>query len=192
MPEHLDYTDHLLHRLVGAFHDGRAEKKPFDVVAAVEIHRQVHNLPRGKGCPLDGIGGAVDAVGAVVPAVVREENLQERYAATVVGPGVTDPALRGVAGRAGGSVTAGAAACAGGIIARCSRKDPEFFLSVHVSNITSAHLFLPYRRSTSSTALRAPVTTPGSDWPGKMESPARKRLLYAVEGPLTPKSEVCA
>ena len=47
-----------------------------------------------------------------------------------------------------------------------------------------------FRCRRSSTVRRAPVTTPGRDWPGKMESPTRKRLLNRVRGPRTLKSEV--
>ena len=47
-----------------------------------------------------------------------------------------------------------------------------------------------FRCRRSSMVRLAPVTTPGSDWPGKMESPTKNMLSNRVRGPRTLKSEV--
>ena len=47
-----------------------------------------------------------------------------------------------------------------------------------------------FRCKSNSIVRLAPVTTPGRDCPGKIESPTRKRLSNEVAGPRTLNNEV--
>ena len=79
-----------LHRVVGIAHHAAAEEQALDVVAAVELHRNLLQLRDRERRPLDVVRAAVDAVGAVVHAVVGQHHLQQRDASPVVGKRVAD------------------------------------------------------------------------------------------------------
>src|SRR6478609_11335428 len=89
--------DQLLHRVVGAFEDARAQKEPLDVVAPIEIERELYDLGRLEAGTCDVARAAVDAILAVVAAAVGQQNLQQRHAATVGRVAVTDAHAVGVA-----------------------------------------------------------------------------------------------
>jgi hypothetical protein len=45
------HADHLLHGVVGAPDDAGGQEQPFDIVAAIEIERQLHHLVDGEARP---------------------------------------------------------------------------------------------------------------------------------------------
>jgi hypothetical protein len=93
--QRLRHADELLHRVVRRADDAGGEEQPFDIVALVELHRERHHLFDGEFGPSDIRGAAVDAVGAIEQAIVREQDLQERDAAPVRRVGVADAGARG-------------------------------------------------------------------------------------------------
>ena len=91
-------ADQLLHRVVGRADDAGGEEQALDVVALVEFERQPSRPPRRVKRARGGVrGAAVDAIGAVVEAPIRQQDLQERHAAAVGRVGVADA---GAGGRA--------------------------------------------------------------------------------------------
>ena len=79
-----------LHGVVGIAHHATRQEEPFDVVATIELHRDFLQLADRKRCSLDIVRAAIDAVGAVVHAVVGQHHLQQRDAAAVVGKRMAD------------------------------------------------------------------------------------------------------
>ena len=75
--------DHLLHGVVGIANDARAEEEAFDVIAPVKIERELNHFLRSETRALHVARRAVDAVKAIVDAVVREQNFQQRNAAAI-------------------------------------------------------------------------------------------------------------
>lgn len=86
-PRHLD---ELVHRVIGVLDDAGGEEQPLDIVAPVEIEREVDHLLRGEASARDVRALAVDAVVAIEDAVVGQQDLQERDAAPVRRIGVAD------------------------------------------------------------------------------------------------------
>ena len=86
------------------------KKKSLDVVAAVEFHGQLRQLPGREGGPGDVVGFAVDAVAAVEGTAVGHEHFQKAHAAAVGGEGVA--AARRIAAAQG--ARPGRAGCAAG------------------------------------------------------------------------------
>ena len=73
----------LLHRVIAALNHSRTEEETFDVVALVELQREGDNFLRSEPCPRSIAGNAIHAVRAVVNAVIREEDLQQRDAPAI-------------------------------------------------------------------------------------------------------------
>ena len=65
-----------LHRVVGRADDAGGEEQPLDVVALVEIEREVDDLLHGKARAPHVRGAAVDAVGAIEHAGIGEQDLR--------------------------------------------------------------------------------------------------------------------
>ena len=80
----LHHPHHPLHRIIGTAHHPRTEKKSLDVVATIKLHGQRNQLRRGEHRPGTVVAAPVDAVGAIVHAVVGEHDLEQRHAAPVL------------------------------------------------------------------------------------------------------------
>ena len=108
----------LLHRVVGIANHAGAEKQAFDVVAAVEVERQLHHLFDAEARARRIAGAPVDAVQAVVDAEVGEQDLQQRDAAAVGRVAVADAHALGRAHAAGAErmLLAGSAGSAGCVV----------------------------------------------------------------------------
>ena len=63
-------SDELLHGVVGAANDPRAEEQPFDVIAAVKLERERHDLVGRKARATDTARLAINAITAIVNAVI--------------------------------------------------------------------------------------------------------------------------
>ena len=85
-----DHAHHALHRVVRVTDDAGAEEEALDVVAAVELDGEVHELANGECGAWAVVRAAVHAVGAVEDAMVGEHDLQQRDAAAVGGEAVAD------------------------------------------------------------------------------------------------------
>src|SRR4051812_2446296 len=75
--------DHLLHGVVGIANYSGAEKQTLDIVSPVEIQRQFDDFVWLEARAGNSTRHAVDAVQAVVDAVVREQDLQQGNAPTI-------------------------------------------------------------------------------------------------------------
>src|SRR6476469_110206 len=87
--------DHLLHGVVGITDDARAQEQTFDVVPAIKIQGKADNFLDGKPGARDIARNSIDAIQAVVDAVVRKQDLQEGNTAAIRGVTVTDPRAGG-------------------------------------------------------------------------------------------------
>ena len=108
--------DQLLHRVVGRLDDAGTEEQSFDVVALVEFHRQRDDFIDGEPSPRRVAGDSIDAVLAIVDAVVGQQNLQQRDASTIGRVAVTDSHALGAADLAARSRRLGTAARARRIV----------------------------------------------------------------------------
>ena len=75
-PEVFYHPDEALHRVIGIAHNTGTQEKPFDIVTAVKLDREVHQF-RHRQCGTGNIvTAAIDAVGAIEHAVICQHNLQ--------------------------------------------------------------------------------------------------------------------
>ena len=81
--QHTRHFDHLFHGVVGASDDAGAEKQTFDAIAAIEVERELHDFVYAEARPRHIAADPVDAIQAIVEAVIGEQNLQQRDAAAV-------------------------------------------------------------------------------------------------------------
>src|SRR5437763_9324712 len=122
----------LLHRVVGIPDNSGTEEQPLDVIAPVKIERELNNFisreTRARHI-------ARDAVKAIVDAVVREQNLEQRNAAPVRRVAMTDPRTGRGTESAGARVTLRRpAARARRIVLGSVREDCQFRRELHLSN----------------------------------------------------------
>ena len=91
LSEQARYPHQLLHRVVRVADDAGAEKQALDIVAAVEVERELYDFLDSEARSLRIARAAVDAIETVVDAEVGEQDLQERDTAPVGGVAVADP-----------------------------------------------------------------------------------------------------
>ena len=128
------HADHLLHRVVGAADDAGGEEQALDVIAAVEVERELDDLIDGEARPRHVAGGAVDAIEAIVIAGIGEQHLQQRDAASVRRVGMADAHAgrgRAEALAVAGIPLLGAAGGAGGVVLGGVGQDFQLALHVH-------------------------------------------------------------
>ena len=135
LPQLADDGEHPLHGVLRAGPDAGAQEQALDVVAFVELHRELHHLLRRKGRAWNVIASAVGAVGAVETAGVGVQELQQADAAPVSREGVADARGRGrsetARTRAPGRPRRGA-----GRIVSCRRgQDIQLFRKLHTDTI---------------------------------------------------------
>ena len=133
LPQDAQGPDHQLHGVVRTAEDAGGEEEAFDIVAAVELDGELCQLLRGEHGPASVVGPAVDAVLAVVDAVVGQQDLQQRDAAAIGGEAVT-AACDGGAGAADiplPEAPASAAGSAGGVIFCGIRQDAQLLRDIH-------------------------------------------------------------
>ncbi len=95
--QQLRHGDHLLHRVIGILDNAGAEKQAFDVIALVEFDGEENHFFRREAGARRVARNAVDAVAAIVDAVVGEQKLQQRDAAAIGRVAVADPHPVGIA-----------------------------------------------------------------------------------------------
>ena len=136
--------DHLFGCVVRAAQDTRGEEQPLDIVAAVELDRQLGQLLRREGGAARVVRAAVDAVAAVVDAGVGHQHLQQRDAPPVGREAVAaaGDGGGGIADFAGLKAAADAAGGAGGVIFGRIREDGQLLQQIHGSSGAAAALRL--------------------------------------------------
>ena len=87
----LSHTDKPFHRVIRITDDTGTEKKTFDVIAAIEFHREFYQFRHGKRSAGKVVATAVDTIGAVIDTVIGEHYLQQGYAPPVLGKTVAYP-----------------------------------------------------------------------------------------------------
>ena len=111
-PQQPQDRQHPLGGVVRGAQHRAGQKQPLDVVAAVELHGQLGQLPGRKGGAGDIVGLAVDAVAAVEGAAVGHQHLEQAHTAAIGGKGVAAPrciaAAHGSGPRRAGSPAGGA------------------------------------------------------------------------------------
>lgn len=130
-PQGLGHPGQAFHGRVGAAGDPRREKQPFDVIALVEFKRDGDHFFNGKGGAGNVIAAAVDAVGAVVLAIIGQQNLEQGDATAVIGPAVADAAHGRAAQAAGGRFPPRAAGRAGSVVAGGFAENGDFAGKIH-------------------------------------------------------------
>ena len=93
----LCHFDHPFHGVIGIPENAGAQKQALDVIPPVEFNCQFHQLFDGKGGALNVIAPPVNAVGAVVYAVVGEHDLEQGNASSVFRKTVANSPCCGVA-----------------------------------------------------------------------------------------------
>ena len=133
LAQRLRHPHHLFHRVVGALDDPAAEEQALDGVAAVEVQRQPHDLLDAEARPRHVARRPVDAVQAVVLAMVGQQDLEQRDAAAIGRVAVADAHAfrRADAGAADGIAPVGAAGRAGGVVLGGVGQDGELAVEVH-------------------------------------------------------------
>ena len=127
----------LFHRVVRVLDDARRQEQALDIIAAIEVERQRHDLVDGEAGALHVARGAVDAIQAIEVAGIGEQDLQQRDAAAVRRVRMANPH----AGRGGAHALAvaavlalAAAGRAGRVVFGGIRQDRQLALHVHYSN----------------------------------------------------------
>ena len=64
------------HRIIGIPHYTRTQKKPFDVVAPIELDGEVHQFAHRERGTGNVVAAAVDAVGTIVNAIIGEHDFE--------------------------------------------------------------------------------------------------------------------
>ena len=82
--------DNLFHRVIGAFDDARREEQPLDIIAFVEIEREVDDFLRRETRTADVGAFAVDAIMAVENAAIGQQYLQQLYASAICRIGMSN------------------------------------------------------------------------------------------------------
>ena len=128
-----------LHRVVGRSHYPTRQEQSFDIVAAIELHRDLLEFRDGERGTRNVVRPSIDAVGTVVFAIVRQHHLQQRDAAAVVGKRMADAhAANGIAHHARLAFAHGATRRARHIVLRRLSQYSEFlegFLCQHANNL---------------------------------------------------------
>ena len=70
-------THKAFHRIVGVADNAGTEKQTFYIVATIELHRQLHQFGYGEGGTRKVVTTPVDAVGAIVDAVIGKHDFQQ-------------------------------------------------------------------------------------------------------------------
>ena len=89
--------DHRLHRLVGVSDHTRGKEQSFDVVAAIEFDGEADDLFHAEPGARHIRRDAVDAIGAIIDAEIRHQDLEKADAAAIGGIGVADAGAFGAA-----------------------------------------------------------------------------------------------
>ena len=131
LPEDAQGLDHPLGGVVRVPEDGRGEEEPLDIVAPVKADGEVGQLSGGEGGPGHVTGAAVDAVGAVVPACVGHQDLQQGNAPAVGGKGVAAPRHHGGPQLARPPHPGQAAGGAGGVVLGRVGEDGQLVQELH-------------------------------------------------------------
>ena len=131
LPKQAQGLDHPLGGVVRVPEDGGGEKQPLDIVAPVEAHGELAQLPGGEGRPGHVVGPAVHTVGAVVGAYIGHQHLQQGDAPAVGGKGVAAAGKGGAAHRPRPSGPVQAAGGAGGVILGRVRQNFQFVHQLH-------------------------------------------------------------
>ena len=74
--EVLGNAHQTFHRVIGITHHPTAQEKPFDIVAAIELHGEVYKLGHRQRGTRQVVAAAVDAVGTIVNAIIGEHDFE--------------------------------------------------------------------------------------------------------------------
>ena len=95
--EVLGNAHQAFHRVIGITHHPTAQEKPFDIVAAIELHGEVYKLGHRQRGTRQVVAAAVDAVGAVVDAIIGKHHFEQGDTTAVLGKTMADaPATHSV------------------------------------------------------------------------------------------------
>ncbi len=131
LPEQTQRLDHLLGGVVRAAQHRGGEEQSLNIVAPVESHGQLAQLPGSEGRPGEVVGPAVDAVLAVVGADIGHQHLQQGDAPAVGGEGVAAARHGGAAHRPRPAGAVQAAGGAGGVVLRGVRQNFQLVQQFH-------------------------------------------------------------
>ena len=127
----LGHAHQLFHRVIGTLNNARAEKQPFDVIPFVKFDGEEHNLFGGKPRPGSVAGDAIDAIAAVIDAIVCQQQLEQGNTASVRCIAVANPDAVGVTQPARNASAFGAAAGARGVVLGSIGQNTQLLLYLH-------------------------------------------------------------
>jgi len=70
------YPHHALHRVIGIVNHPGTQEKSFDIIAAIKLDGKFHQFADAESSSTQIIAAAVDAIGAIVNAVIGEHNFE--------------------------------------------------------------------------------------------------------------------
>ena len=109
-------TDQFFHRVIGVTDNPARKEQAFDIVALIKIKREFADLFGRELRPFHIVAAAIDAIFAVVNALIGEENFQQRNATSVLAPAVANSRLGGIAHAPFAMRSAGPARTAAGVV----------------------------------------------------------------------------
>src|SRR5581483_8018870 len=128
LPRHFDK---LLHGVIDALYDSGTQKKSLDVVPPVELDGELDHFGDGKPGARHVARNSSDTVRAIVDAVVRQQNFEQRNAAAVRSNAVENVRGRRVAQSARNPETARFTTSAGGVVFDCIRQNVKLGREIH-------------------------------------------------------------
>ena len=135
LPQNPQAGDHLLGGIVWVAQHAGGQEQALNIVAAVELHGQLRQLPGRKGGAAGIVGPAIDTVLAVVDTAIGHQHLQQGDAPSVGGKAVAASGDGGgrVADFPGLVTPAHTAGGTGGVILGGVGQYGQLFQRVHIS-----------------------------------------------------------
>jgi hypothetical protein len=132
LAQHADGAYQAIHGVVWRSHQPGTQKQAFDVIASIKIDGQRDNVAGGERGAGNVVAAAVDAISAIVNAVIGVEDFEQADAAAVQGVGVADPRRGGIAQAPTTVGAAAAAGRAGDIVFGRIGQNGQFLFELHI------------------------------------------------------------
>ena len=112
----LHHAYHALHSVIGITYHTRTQKQSFDVVSPVKFNGEFHKFANTESSPAQVVAASVDAVGAIVNAVVGKHDFKQRHTTPVLGKTVANAPACCAANSARRAFARGATGCTRNVV----------------------------------------------------------------------------
>ena len=107
---------HLFHGIIGCADDTRTQKQTFDIISPVKFDSKFHKLADTESSSSQIVAASVDAVGAIVNAVVGKHDFKQRHTTPVLGKTVANAPACCAANSARRAFARGATGCTRNVV----------------------------------------------------------------------------